>query len=472
MPKILVADDDPKLGWIIAQYLERRNWHVITALDGEEALAKIAHDRPDLIVADIGMPKVDGFALLSRLRRDPATRTIPFIFLTGRQHDTERLKALRVGADDYLTKPCALDRLARSIDTIIDRITEARHMPLEQIGFSGRIEDVDLLDMIQTIELELKTGALVLSHGERTGTLYFRDGAIVDAQLRSSIHEEPLFRLLGWKTGRFLFIPDALPERMPITASLAHLLLQDIRTLEGHTRAINQFVPREGSQPGLGSQGALLDRIATDLEELVRRHPVPSGTDGPSVLRIVVAGVEQSGTGDFVRSLVSDLSPSRWAVTGTERLKGLLPAEMGCVRISSRVVLHLLAIRAEKRFRALWEQCLPEAIGIIVLTPGHPSDAEQHLMAFLEARNDLAPTTPVQVLVENREQGADAYAAGLTIGRLATWSGLHASALSSGWIHDQAVRLDVVGGLLRQCMGACPSPALNSQETTSRFLTS
>lgn len=458
MPKILVADDDPKLLRIITHYLDRRNWQVVTARDGDEAVTKVAHDRPDLIIADIGMPKMDGYALLTHLRRHPVTRTIPFIVLTGRDQDTDRLKAFRIGADDYLTKPCPLDRLARSVETIIDRIEQSRHMPLDRIGSSGRIEDVDLLDMIQAIELEQKTGALVLSHGERTGTLYFRDGAIVEAQLRSPIREEPLFRLLGWKTGRFLFIPDVLPEGMPITASLAHLLLQDIRTLEDHARTIPPLEPHDTPPLQSVSGESPADHIAADLEELAhRQHPRRTGTPGPHVLRIVVAGVAKSDTGDLIRHLVADLSSARWAMTGTESMQPLLPAEMGCVRISSRVLLHFVAIRAEKRFRSLWEQCLPGAIGIILLTPSHSVETESHLLAFLEARNELAPAVAIHVLVANPEHAGDDYAASLTKGRLATWSGLHAADLSLGSIQDQAVRLNVLGHLLRQCLGACPT---------------
>ena len=457
-PTILVADDDPKLLRIITQYLDRRNWQVTTAQDGEEAVARVAHQRPDLIIADIGMPKMDGYALLSHLRRDPATRTIPFIFLTGRDHDPDRLHAFKIGADDYLTKPCALDQLVQSIETILDRIEQSRTLPLDQIGSSGRIEDVDLLDMIQAIELEQRTGALVLSHGERTGTLYFRDGTIVEAQLRSPIREEPLFRLLGWKTGRFVFMPGAIPERMPITASLAHLLLQDIRTMEDHARTMTRREPHETPAPRSVLGASPADHLAADLEEIADRQGANrTATRDPHVLRIVVAGVARSGARDLILNLVADLSDSRWTMIGTERFQRRIPAEMGCVRISSRVILHMIAIRAEKRFRSLWEQCLPGAVGIILLAPDSLAEADRHVLAFLKAREDLSPTVAIHVLVEKQEHTAEDYAGNLTKARLTTWSGLPSSALSCGSIQDQAVRLNALASLLNQFLAACPS---------------
>src|SRR5574341_722932 len=234
--KILVVDDEPRWLRVVSLYLESQHYQVATALNGEEALRKIAESVPDVVIADISMPGMDGYELCSRLRSNAQTRTIPFIFFTARDQDQDRIKASKIGSDDYLTKPCPLQRITQSVEAVMDRIEQARAIPLERIGLSGRLEEVDLLDLVQTLELNQRTGALLLSHGERTGTLYFRDGGIVQADIRSPKREEPLFVLLGWKTGRFMFLPEALPEHLPITASVANLLFQDLHTLEEHER--------------------------------------------------------------------------------------------------------------------------------------------------------------------------------------------------------------------------------------------
>src|SRR5919106_503966 len=131
--KILVVDDEVHLRRVVCLYLRARDYEVATAENGMEAIHKVAEDRPDLIVADISMPGMDGYELCSRLRRDPVTRTIPFIFLTARDQDTDKIKARKVGADDYLTKPCPLDQLAERIETVMDRLEQARKIPLDQI---------------------------------------------------------------------------------------------------------------------------------------------------------------------------------------------------------------------------------------------------------------------------------------------------------------------------------------------------
>ncbi len=452
-PKILVVDDEPKWLRIVSLYLSNRDCQVATALNGEEAIQKVAAEHPDLIIADIGMPGMDGYELCSRLRRDASTRTIPFIFLTARDQDQDKIKARKVGADDYLTKPCPLERLAQSVETVMDRIEQARKIPLDRIGMTGRIEEVDLLDMIQTLELDQKTGALVLSHGERTGTLYFRNGVIVEADLRSPKREEPLFRLLGWKTGRFLFIPDAAPERMPITASMANLLFQDLRELEEHEQEALRSAPQEEptahEAPAAGQVGLVLSRLEEVAQKFRSRH-LP--TADPQVLRILVVGIARSGKSELIQQLVKDLSGSRWAAVGIEEPRAKYRIDVGRVRISRDTVLHLVSVRAEKRFWPVWEQCLPGALAAILLVGSATEETLRHLQAFLKAKGTLAPALPVQVLLSADGPVNGESKAGDDPTTISKALGVPAPDVSSGNIQDQTVRLTLLDRLLQQAL--------------------
>jgi CheY-like chemotaxis protein len=119
--KILLAEDEEdirKVAQISLQF--RGGWEVALASDGEECLAKAAQDRPDLILLDCMMPKLDGYETCRRLKQDPALREIPVIFLTARSQESEVRKGLALGAVGYLIKPFNPMSLAAEIREILE----------------------------------------------------------------------------------------------------------------------------------------------------------------------------------------------------------------------------------------------------------------------------------------------------------------------------------------------------------------
>ncbi|MBB6051485.1 response regulator transcription factor [Armatimonas rosea] len=105
MARILAVDDEPNIVRLIQVNLERMGYTVETANNGVQALEKIRANRPDLVVSDVMMPEMDGFELLSSIRRDPALETLPVIMLTAKTQDKDVLSGYSRGADMYLTKP-------------------------------------------------------------------------------------------------------------------------------------------------------------------------------------------------------------------------------------------------------------------------------------------------------------------------------------------------------------------------------
>jgi two-component system, OmpR family, response regulator len=117
--RVLVVDDEEYINDLIAAGLRFVGFDVDTAADGREALAKVSSKRPDLIVLDVAMPDMDGFEVLQRLRRDGVDT--PVVYLTARDAPVDRVKGLRIGGDDYLTKPFSLDELLARIEAILRR---------------------------------------------------------------------------------------------------------------------------------------------------------------------------------------------------------------------------------------------------------------------------------------------------------------------------------------------------------------
>ena len=105
MPRILAVDDEPNIVRLIQVNLERHGYQVDTANNGVQALEKIRANRPDLVVSDVMMPEMDGFELLSTIKRDPALEDLPIIMLTAKTQDKNVMEGYSRGADMYLTKP-------------------------------------------------------------------------------------------------------------------------------------------------------------------------------------------------------------------------------------------------------------------------------------------------------------------------------------------------------------------------------
>jgi two-component system alkaline phosphatase synthesis response regulator PhoP len=118
MKTILVVDDEPKIVELARDYLEHAGFAVVSASDGPEALTRARSDHPDLIVLDLGLPRVDGLDVTRALRRDS---NVPIVILSGRSDESDKLVGLELGADDYVTKPFSPKELVARVRAVLRR---------------------------------------------------------------------------------------------------------------------------------------------------------------------------------------------------------------------------------------------------------------------------------------------------------------------------------------------------------------
>lgn len=126
MAKILVIDDSKLAAKMVGDRLLSKGYEVSVAFSGEEALAQVREEVPDLVVSDLTMPGMDGYELCQRLRRDPATAEVPIILLTSRGKISEKEAGFEAGADDYLVKPVVPAELELKIKVLLGRAKAAR----------------------------------------------------------------------------------------------------------------------------------------------------------------------------------------------------------------------------------------------------------------------------------------------------------------------------------------------------------
>ena len=115
---VLIAEDDPDILALVARLVERAGHVVVRAMDGQEALKQLFERRPDLVILDIGMPKLDGWQVLERIRE---VSDVPVLMLTAESQELDKVRGLRQGADDFVTKPFGRQELAARVDALLRR---------------------------------------------------------------------------------------------------------------------------------------------------------------------------------------------------------------------------------------------------------------------------------------------------------------------------------------------------------------
>jgi DNA-binding response OmpR family regulator len=182
--RILLVDDEPDLRVMLRRYLQAEGFDVADAGDGEAALSWLRGASPDLIVLDVGMPGMDGFAVLQDIRR---ASDVPVIMLTARAEEVDRIVGLTIGADDYVTKPFSPRELVARVRAVLRR------------GGQGRRGTEDLLEF-EGITLDL-AGRQVVADGEPidVSALEFDLlAALASAPGRVFTRAQLLERVWGW----------------------------------------------------------------------------------------------------------------------------------------------------------------------------------------------------------------------------------------------------------------------------------
>ena len=118
-PLVLVVEDDPNIADLVALYLRKNDFRTIRAVDGATGLAAVRDRRPDLVLLDIGLPgDLDGFDVCQQLR---ASSKVPVIFMTARDDEVDRVMGLKLGADDYVSKPFSPRELVARVEAVLRR---------------------------------------------------------------------------------------------------------------------------------------------------------------------------------------------------------------------------------------------------------------------------------------------------------------------------------------------------------------
>jgi two-component system alkaline phosphatase synthesis response regulator PhoP len=232
--KILVVDDEPEIVKLVRAYLERAGFAVVTAYEGNQALAIFRHDKPNLVVLDLNLPGMDGLDVCRALRRES---NVPIIMLTARVEETDRLIGLELGADDYVVKPFSPREIVARVRAVLRR-SEGVPVQPEEISAAGIT--LDLMQRMvfvsdQPLDLtamEFDLLALLVEHpGQVFSRLQLLDrvqGAVYEGYERTiDVHVKNLRKKLGDDPQNPRYIETVRGVGYRFSAAKAHPLEKD-----------------------------------------------------------------------------------------------------------------------------------------------------------------------------------------------------------------------------------------------------
>jgi DNA-binding response OmpR family regulator len=270
--QLLLVDSDPRGMRVLEVSLKKAGYTVTTSHTVADALGMVELSTPDLILTETRLQGGDGFLLVRRLKEHPEWSTIPVVFLASDKSIEDKVRGLELGVEDYLTKPIFVRELLTRVSLLLSKRSQERLTSTRGSGrtrFAGSIEDMAVVDLLQTIEVSRKSGTARLKNGAAVANLWFRDGQLVDAQLGKLEGEEAVYRTLIWNEGTFEveFGPaSSVAREQTITTSMQALLMEGMRRVDEWGRLLEQLPPL--STVFEVERAVLLDRLGEIPDEL------------------------------------------------------------------------------------------------------------------------------------------------------------------------------------------------------------
>ncbi|RMD95514.1 MAG: response regulator [Calditrichaeota bacterium] len=244
-PNILIVESDPKNLQILKESFESAGFLVDIASDGQEALKLIQTQKPDIVLTEVDLPKLDGFQLLKKIQENLIGVNIPLIFLTNRRDISDKLESLRSGVKDYMIKPLHVKEIIARVNMVLRRLNKVKQAEIDAAKkMVGRLEEQNVMDLVESFGVKRQSGVLtVYDEFNRSGEIYFRDGAVVNASLGNLKGENAVYEMMTWRNGHFIMNFKDIATEDTIAVSNLGLLLEGYKRRQEVERLKSQLPP-------------------------------------------------------------------------------------------------------------------------------------------------------------------------------------------------------------------------------------
>jgi CheY-like chemotaxis protein/predicted regulator of Ras-like GTPase activity (Roadblock/LC7/MglB family) len=221
---ILIADDDPSTLQLLTDLLKNNGFQVTATSSGTEALEFYKQETPDIVLADLAMPEMNGMQLLGELKKyDPLAKVV---IITAYSDKDTVAQAFRLGALEFLEKPLDPQLLISKLQDLLAR---------EDRALEGDLQMMNLASIIQINCEERNQARLTLHHQGKIGVIYFKDGGMIHAETGDLSGDEAIYSLLSWDNGSFRLKMGVEPAIQTIQKSWSALLLEGMRRIDEST---------------------------------------------------------------------------------------------------------------------------------------------------------------------------------------------------------------------------------------------
>ncbi len=275
--RILFAVNHPPAVLELRKSLVTSGYEVKIVDNGAVALTLCREFRPHLLCADHDLTKIDGHHLFRELKLQSATKNIAFVLMSKHRSVDERVHSIDLGVDDYISIPFDLEEILMRFEIILREIETFEALPKNTSkGFSGKLSDLSLIELLQTLEIGQKSGLIKLQSHTAEGVVFLKNGEVRDASLKGLTPKDAIIRMFTWNDGTFRVDLRHIDQEKTLEESTNELVSEGFLYLDTWNK-IKNHIPSLQTTVRLGSEtkGSLspeeksVMRLVKDTSKLV-----------------------------------------------------------------------------------------------------------------------------------------------------------------------------------------------------------
>ncbi|HOW52673.1 MAG TPA: response regulator [bacterium] len=244
--RILIVDADEQVTAVLALKLRQAGYEVLNLPSTVNALAAIREFLPHLIISEMVLPELSGVDFLKRIKMNPETAHIPFIFLSSSRNVEDKIIAHEMGAEAFFAKPIFIKVLLNRISDFFQErdFKEILVSSGEQEEFTGLLQNISILDLLNIVHENRRSGKITLTSGGETGHIYFADGALIRIDkegAESKSGEDILYTFLPWMEGSFRIVYGDQPVEQNLTEPFDRLIVNAMNWFSEYQSEISEM---------------------------------------------------------------------------------------------------------------------------------------------------------------------------------------------------------------------------------------